>query len=117
MSNREKLYLNEVFNQLNNYQDMAEKTAIYPRENWMEYLSTGLAGEVGELCSKVAKSYRKDKPVNKEELMAELGDILWFISEFARNINYKMSDVAKYNLEKLQSRKERGVIQGDGDKR
>ena len=49
--------------------------------------------------------------------MAELGDILWFISEFARNINYKMSDVAKYNLEKLQSRKERGVIQGDGDKR
>ena len=109
-------YINYV-STFDSYQKHAESTAVYPKENWMEYLSTGMAGEVGELCSKVAKAYRKDKPVVKEELMAELGDVLWFISEFARNMDYSLSYVADQNIIKLKSRKERGVIQGDGDKR
>tara|TARA_R100000808_G_scaffold17434_1_gene38546 strand:+ start:1276 stop:1608 length:333 start_codon:yes stop_codon:yes gene_type:complete len=109
--------LDELIKDLDQYQSRAKETAIYPDENWMEYLSTGLAGEVGELCSKVAKSYRKDKDVNTEELMYELGDIMWFVAQFAGHLKYDLSIVASENIAKLQSRKERGVIRGDGDKR
>ena len=107
----------EIIYDMDEYQEKAQETAIYPENNWMEYLSTGLAGEVGELCSKVAKSYRKDKDADAEELMHELGDIMWFVAQFAGHLGYELSEVATENIAKLQSRKERGVIRGDGDKR
>ena len=110
-------FLDQLIENLDDFQSKAKETAIYPNENWMEYLSTGLAGEVGELCSKVAKSYRKDKDVNTEELMYELGDIMWFVAQFAGHLGYDLSIVASENIAKLRSRKERGVIRGDGDKR
>ena len=50
-------------------------------------------------------------------LKAELGDILWFVAGIAEVMGWDLSEVAQENIAKLASRKERGVIDGNGDNR
>lgn len=102
---------------LNEYQEKTNETAIYPKAKALEYLTTGLAGEVGELCSKVAKAYRKDTPLDRSGCASEIGDILWFLAQLADVLHYNLADIASNNLDKLRDRKERGVLQGNGDNR
>ena len=46
-----------------------------------------------------------------------MGDVLWYIAMLAWELDYNLSDVAYYNVEKLQDRKQRGTLKGSGDKR
>jgi NTP pyrophosphatase (non-canonical NTP hydrolase) len=50
-------------------------------------------------------------------LKKELGDILWFVAGIARNYYWNLEDIAQMNLNKLEDRKNRNVIQGSGDNR
>ena len=50
-------------------------------------------------------------------LRAEIGDILWFVAGIAEVMGWDLSEVAQENIAKLSSRKERGVIDGNGDNR
>ena len=47
----------------------------------------------------------------------ELGDILWFAAGIAEVMGWILEEVAQENIDKLASRKERGVIDGNGDNR
>jgi len=108
---------------MNTYQNKAQETAIYPRENNMDLIYTvlGLAGEAGELANKVKKIIRDDKGILSKEikdaLRAELGDVLWYIAGIAESLDISLDEVAFKNLVKLQDRQERGKISGSGDKR
>jgi NTP pyrophosphatase (non-canonical NTP hydrolase) len=46
-----------------------------------------------------------------------LGDVLWYLAVLAHDLDISLDDIAKYNLDKLQSRKQRGMLKGDGDVR
>lgn len=115
----------------NNYQLKAHETADYPSgfvgdfnsantADWL-YPALGLSEEAGEVAGKFAKAVRdcngKVDDTRKEEIRKELGDVLWFVSELATNLGISLEDVAQKNLDKLASRKERGVIHGSGDNR
>ena len=109
---------------LNDYQEKAWSYAL-PSAKDISYLFLGLTGEVGELCSAQAKWIR-DNPTttdselweNKQEMLKkELGDILWFVAGIARNYYWNLEDIAQMNLNKLEDRKNRNVIQGSGDNR
>ena len=102
---------------LNEYQKGAEKTAVYPTKHALEYLTLGLSSEVGELNGKVAKYYRKDGVYPRGEVLDELGDVLWFVSELARVHNTTLQVLGEKNLSKLADRQERGVLKGNGDNR
>lgn len=120
--------------QLNEYQDKAMSTCMATCENF-SYMMLNLVGEVGELASKVAKAIRKDKAVvdfnqfisehgnnamTTEELTdlhKEAGDILWQLSGLCSVMGWSLEEVAIENLQKLASRKVRGVIDGNGDNR
>ena len=106
---------------LDMYQQVAKQTAIYPREQAIIYPTLGLTGEAGEVANKVKKIIRDDGYKNNEslvqEISAEIGDCLWYISVLADDIGCKLSDIANANLEKLANRKEKGTIHGSGDKR
>ena len=102
---------------LNEYQKLAASTAVYPKDRTLEYLSLGLASEVGELTGKLAKWYRKDNAYPHGDILDELGDVLWFVSEFARVHNVSLSSLAQRNIDKLSDRYQRGVIKGSGDNR
>ena len=100
----------------------------------ISYMLLNLVGEVGELASKIAKDIRKDEVeiyrnglipnmeedrwwARNDEYMKEAGDILWQLSGFCSIMGWTLEEVAKGNLDKLASRKERGVIEGNGDNR
>ena len=51
------------------------------------------------------------------QIEKELGDVLWFVAELCTVLNIDMGSVAQINLDKLASRKARGVIHGNGDDR
>ncbi|MDH4330938.1 MAG: nucleoside triphosphate pyrophosphohydrolase family protein, partial [Candidatus Moranbacteria bacterium] len=90
-------------------------------ESRFAYLPLGLAGEAGEVAEKFKKIIRdKSGEIDsetKEEIKKELGDVLWYVAQLSTELGLEMDDVAKNNIEKLYSRLERGVIQGDGDNR
>lgn len=92
------------------------------------YMLLNLVAEVGEFAGKIAKAIRKnecsfdkgDYYVYKhhlDELKLEAGDILWQLSGLCKRNGWTLEEVAQANLFKLASRKERGVIAGDGDHR
>jgi len=54
---------------------------------------------------------------NREELKKELGDVVWYISALSNDLGFSFDDVIAKNIEKLKSRKDRGVIHGSGDNR
>lgn len=123
--------------ELNDYQEKAMTTCMPSSENF-SYMMLNLVGEVGEFASKIAKAIRKDRLcINgneldvywqtdeeaaeidglQKDLQKEAGDILWQLSGLCSVIGWSLEDVAQMNLEKLASRKERNVIDGNGDNR
>ena len=113
------------------FQLMAHKFAFYPipvvAENSEEhsltyvYPALGLAEEAGEVAGKYAKAVRDCNgvisPERKQEIKKELGDVLWFVAELSTQLGFSLEEVMAANIEKLTSRKERGVLCGSGDNR
>ena len=101
------------------YQSKAKETAIFPRDKALEYLSLGLVGESGEIANKIKKIIRDNTPSSnwKTDLPDEIGDVLWYCAMLADYLDADLGTIMENNLEKLQSRKERGVLGGSGDNR
>lgn len=64
----------------------------------------GLSGESGECADIVKKFLFQGHELNKEKLMDELGDVLWYVSLTAKGLGYSLEEIASYNIEKLSSR-------------
>lgn len=81
----------------------------------------GLVGESGEFAEKVKKIVRDKKGIisddDRAELLKELGDVLWYVNAVSRLLGSSLNEVAVSNLEKVLSRKDRGVTSGSGDNR
>ena len=106
----------------NEYQTEARKTAVYPNiGNNIYYPALGLCGESGEVAEKVKKILRDDNNIvtedSKLKLEKELGDVLWYVSQLATELDLSIDEIATNNIRKLQSRKERNQIHGSGDNR
>ena len=106
------------------YQDQAIQTAIYPDRYGMgglTYAVLGLTNEAGEVAGKLKKILRDGNgeltEVARESLLAELGDVVWYLALVADELSEPLENVAQANLDKLNSRKERGVLGGSGDNR
>ena len=101
---------------MNDYQNQAATTAIYPASVQVLYPTLGLAGEAGEVANKVKKIVRDGK-LDKEAIGSEIGDCLWYIAAICKDLGLKMEDVAQANLDKLRQRQEKGTLSGSGDTR
>ena len=101
------------------YQKQAKETAIFPPATALEYLTLGLVGEAGEIANKVKKIIRDKLPPEnwKHDLPSEIGDVLWYCAVLADYLDYDLGKIMENNLEKLHSRKKRGVLGGSGDNR
>ena len=106
----------------NEYDYKAGKTAIYPRRgNNLQYPALKLCSEAGEVAGKVGKMDRDDGGVLTEErrqqLIDEVGDVLWYLSALAFELDTALEIIAARNIVKLTDRAARNVIGGDGDQR
>jgi NTP pyrophosphatase (non-canonical NTP hydrolase) len=81
----------------------------------------GLTEEAGEVAGKFKKYLRGDYEGRDEfffdDLEKELGDTLYYVCVASYVFGCDINVIAKKNLEKLASRKKRGVIKGSGDER
>lgn len=107
--------------ELNKYQGVARETAIYPVDMKIVYPTLGLTGEAGEVADKVKKVFRDNNGYLDEEychaIAMKLGDVLWYVANLATDLGYTLQDIAEMNYQKLQSRKERNKLSGEGDDR
>jgi NTP pyrophosphatase (non-canonical NTP hydrolase) len=110
---------------LNEYQESTVATALYPDALTgsvaaVLYCALGL-GEAGEVQGKVKKIIRDDgsviTPEKRVEIAGELGDVLWYVARLAAELGYTFEEIAQANIDKLESRRERGVVTGSGDNR
>lgn len=111
------------------YQKRAFATAIYPARasgslKSFAYVGLKLSGEAGEVSENIGKAIRDDHfgtiPLNasrRMKIVKEAGDVLWYLAALATELGIPMSQLASENLLKLESREERGVLQGSGDDR
>lgn len=89
----------------NEYQELATRT-INPGISDLDceyHALHGMVGEIGEIHSIYQKAYQGHNDT-KEYLKKELGDLLWFISEYCTSQGWRLDDVAELNIEKLRSR-------------
>lgn len=103
------------------YQKKSKETAIYPEKHNITYPTLGLCGEAGEIAEKIKKVLRDKEDVideeTREEILKELGDVLWYVAQIATELKLSLEGVASNNIQKLSSRKERNKLQGSGDNR
>lgn len=108
--------------EFNEYQKSARQTAIYSGAGKnFAYPALGLCGEAGEVAEKIKRVVRdgRDSVTSEEvkEISKELGDVLWYVANLAAELGLELDAIAADNIEKLKSRRERGVLHGSGDNR
>jgi len=88
------------------YQALARRTAGDHPEfadrvtNWV----LGLAGEAGEIADRWKKVLYHGHPFDKDAMVEELGDLLWYAAMLSDALGLPLSEVAARNIEKLRAR-------------
>ena len=94
-----------------NFVDLADRLGELDREGAnIERLTTsgvGLAAESGEFLEIVKKMVFQGKPWNddnREHLIIELGDVMWYVANACIALNVEFDDVVRGNVKKLENR-------------
>ncbi len=116
-----KQFDESAFMDFSQYQFRSGLTARYPQDRAIEYLVLGLTSEAGEVAGKYKKIIRDDSgeftEQSRDALIDEIGDVLWYCSELATALKINLAAIAARNVQKLESRAQRGKIAGSGDNR
>lgn len=98
------------------YADFVESMIITHGQDRLAENTLGLVGEAGEVAEKV-KKYFRDTKLDEAAIQKELGDVIFYWYAMHGALGLDPEETIKMNMEKLSSRKERGVIRGSGDNR
>lgn len=91
---------------LKEYQELASRTAVKDRSLKEALLEVGLgcSGEAGEISDEIKKIYFHDHEINRDNLIKEAGDVLWYIARLASVLDTSLEEIAERNIEKLRNR-------------
>jgi NTP pyrophosphatase (non-canonical NTP hydrolase) len=94
-----------------NFVDLADRLGELDRQGAnIERLTTagvGLAAESGEFLEIVKKMVFQGKPWNddnREHLIIELGDVMWYVANACIALDISFDDVVRGNVKKLEKR-------------
>jgi NTP pyrophosphatase (non-canonical NTP hydrolase) len=86
---------------------------FYPAANsfaGLTYTVLAMAGEAGEVANRLKKVIRDDGSVltdkAKQDLVLELGDVLWYICAIADELKVPMTEILQENYWKIRNRQE-----------
>jgi NTP pyrophosphatase (non-canonical NTP hydrolase) len=68
------------------------------------HMALGIAGESGEVVELIKKFTMNGKPLDRLDLMKEIGDILFYIQGLCHTIGADIETVMDMNIEKLSKR-------------
>lgn len=92
---------------INEYQKLAARTINPELEPFCSELEMhalfGMVGEIGEIHSIYQKMYQ-GHGFDENHVKKELGDLMWFISEFCTARGWNLDDVCQTNIDKLKAR-------------
>ena len=105
--------------------DLADRLVELDRKGAnIERLTTagvGLAAESGEFLEIVKKMVFQGKPwndANREHLIIELGDVMWYVAQACMALDIDFDEVIKRNVQKLEKRYPGGKFDiGDSENR
>ncbi len=100
----------------NNYAEFVESMIITEGRDRLVENTLGLCEEAGEFTGKIKKAIR-DGTFDVAAIQKELGDVIFYWYALHGALGLDPEETIKMNMEKLTSRKERGVLQGSGDER
>lgn len=88
------------------YQELAARTLGRDRthEQQLANAALGLTGEAGETAELIKKHLFHATPLDRDAMVKELGDCLWYIAAFATVLDIPMTEIADKNIEKLRKR-------------
>lgn len=97
------------------YQQLAERTEApitgellarlsEPETARLLHGAIGLCTEAGELQDAIKRHVYYGKPLNRVNLLEELGDVLWYVALVGNFLGVSLEIVAERNIEKLRSR-------------
>ena len=95
-----------MITELNDYQEKAVVTMNKDivKSEIDKYCAMKLAEEVGELSGMLAKHYWHGKAFDRENLKEEVSDILWYLANIAHSNGFTLSEIATFNIDKLEKR-------------
>jgi NTP pyrophosphatase (non-canonical NTP hydrolase) len=88
------------------YQTFSMRTAADSGDKQRDLIvsALGLAGEVGEVVELVKKDIGHGRKMDLVKLQAELGDVLWYLSDLASRYDLDLGQIAANNVAKLKQR-------------
>jgi NTP pyrophosphatase (non-canonical NTP hydrolase) len=91
--------------QLDEYKALALRTAkqMDGRDNII-HAALGLSSEAGEITTTVKKMFAYNQAIDYDNIVEELGDILWFCALMSHSLHVSLDYVAEQNIEKLRKR-------------
>lgn len=100
---------------LDGYQTEAARTApfIATPDAALALCGLGIAGEAGEVADEIKKVLFHGRALDKDKLVKEAGDVLWYIAHLCTTLGVDLSDVANANLDKLRTRYPEGFSAAD----
>ena len=88
------------------YQKLAQRTSN-KELNRTEHIingALGLCGEAGEVADLLKKGYMQGHEIDRERVLEEAGDVLWYLAELIEWLHADLGEVAMKNIEKLNRR-------------
>lgn len=64
----------------------------------------GALGELGEMAGALERWIHYDRPLDRENLKEEIGDVLWYLAEACNALEIDMGEVMEANIRKLKAR-------------
>lgn len=74
----------------------------------------GLAGEAGEFADLMKKDVFHGVPADRDKVLKELGDVLYYVTVCAYEHGFNLDDIAVANNRKLAARYPQGFVKGGG---
>jgi len=99
------------------YSGWVEKKILTEGQERLYENTLGLVGEAGEVAEKMKKLVRDSSRFSNEEIMKELGDVVFYATALANIYGRGLQEVLELNIKKLDDRQKRNKLRGSGDNR